>query len=262
MVHFFLRLKQDHSIQHMQHTIMSTRKSAKAPAGRQRAPSRKPGEAKLSRKSPNQARAKLTRLRILEAAREILDEAGIGSLTMREVARVAAVSVGMAYEYFPSKQAILYRIYADRLEGRLEFFDAAFSDSGLGRPFAETFQTFLELQRAAGFPSRLDLELQNAIDRDEQLAGMIRHYEDELSRRYVKILRNYGSKWPEERLHQLANFAHALDNANLKLQIGADKEARRMYGELTTKFFYFIVEHCGAETGLQEGNMPMEDSDR
>ncbi len=210
---------------------------------------RRPRAADLARKSPNQDRAKRTVARILAAAADVLSKKGVDKLTMRNIASTAGVSVGLAYDYFPSKQAVLYRLYEARLEERLAYFDEAFSAKNAKPTFAESFELYLELQRKAGFPSRLDLELQNAIERDDELARMTRHYEDELSHRYVDFLRRFGSDWPEDRLMQLAKFAHQLDHTNLKLQRQARPGNRGFYGELTTELFYFLVEYCGADTG-------------
>ena len=142
---------------------------------------RRPRAADLSRKAPNQDRAKRTVARILAAASDILTKSGIDKLTMRRIASTAGVSVGVTYDYFPSKQAVLYRIYEARLDERLRFFDEAFAAEDTRQSFAARFEKYLELQREAGFPSRLDLELQNAIEQDEELERMTRHYEDELS---------------------------------------------------------------------------------
>jgi len=220
---------------------------AKAKKHRTRAGA-KPRAADLSRKLPNQKRAHRTLANIVDAAEKILTKDGIDGLTMRKVAGTARVSVGSAYEYFPSKQALLYRVYQTRLETRLRFFDEAFSEQGLQQSFAETFGVYLELQRQAGFPSRLDLELQYAIDRDDELSRMTRHYEDELSQRYVKIMRHYGSNWPDDQLMQLAKFAHQVDHVNLKLQRAARPNQRGLYGKMTTEFMFFLVRHCGGET--------------
>lgn len=210
---------------------------------------RKPRLADLERKSPNQERAKRTVENIIAAAEKVLSREGIEALTIRKIALTAGVSLGLLYDYFPNKQAVLYRIYEARLEERLQFFDEAFSESAPGRTFAATFDRFLELQRQAAFPSRVDLELQKAIERDQVLARMTRHYEDALSRRYVEIWHRYGSDWPDDRLMQLAKFAHELDHANLKLQSAARPGKSGFYGKLTTQLFYCLVSYCGASTG-------------
>ena len=231
---------------------MATSQKNKAP-DRQRRTARRPKAADLNRKTPNQDRAKRTVAKIVSAASGILEKGGIEKLTMRRIATTAGVSVGLTYDYFPSKQAVLYRVYESRLSERLGFFDKAFAPENTLSTFAETFERYIELQRDAGFPSRLDLEIQNAVDRDEELARMTRHYEDELSHRYVDILHRWGSDWSEDRLLQLAKYAHSIDHANLKLQRQARPGNRSFYGDLTTRLFYFIVEHCGASTGRNTG---------
>lgn len=208
----------------------------------------KPCATDLRRKSPHQNRAKVTLSKIISAGEEILGQEGIRKLTMRKIAKTAGVSVGSAYEYFPSKQAIIYRIYEERLATRLKFFDAAFADPEDGESFKDAFTRYLELQQRARFPSRLDLELQNAIEQNEQLAQMTQHFEDELSRRYVDILHYYGSNWPDDQLMQLAKFAHQVDHVHLKLQSSAQPSERRFYGDFTTDFFYFLVRYSGAST--------------
>ncbi len=57
---------------------------------------------------PINANAEATRGRILTAARELFSERGIGSTSMRMIAKEAGVSVAMAHHYFGSK-AELYQ---------------------------------------------------------------------------------------------------------------------------------------------------------
>ena len=58
------------------------------------------------RKQPVQSRSAETVDVILEATVRILERAGDGRFTTKEVAEVAGVSVGSLYQYFPNKQAL------------------------------------------------------------------------------------------------------------------------------------------------------------
>lgn len=58
------------------------------------------------RKAPRQARATATVDAILEAAARILERDGLDRYSTNGVARVAGVSVGSLYQYFPSKDAL------------------------------------------------------------------------------------------------------------------------------------------------------------
>ncbi len=53
------------------------------------------------RKQPKQARAVATVQAVLEAAAQVLIDAGYGSASTNVIAERAGVSVGSLYEYFP-----------------------------------------------------------------------------------------------------------------------------------------------------------------
>ncbi len=187
--------------------------------------------------------------KITASAESILGKEGINGLTMRKIAATAGISVGLAYDYYPSKQAVLYQIYERRLNEQLQMFDKAFGDEIGDTTFTQAFQYYLSLQRAAHYPSPIDLELNNAIDRDPELAKMTRHFEEALTDRYIRLLHHYGSTWSDADLRRLAAYAHQVDQMNLKLQASADGYTRKVYGDLSTEMFYFIVKYSGASIG-------------
>lgn len=59
------------------------------------------------RKRPRQARAEATVDSIIEAAARILERDGVEAFNTNAVARLAGVSVGSLYQYFPGKDAIM-----------------------------------------------------------------------------------------------------------------------------------------------------------
>ena len=59
------------------------------------------------RKLPRQARSQHLVDALIEAAARVLGERGLEATTTNEIARVAGVSVGSLYQYFPSKEAML-----------------------------------------------------------------------------------------------------------------------------------------------------------
>jgi AcrR family transcriptional regulator len=65
------------------------------------------------RKSPKQARSRQLVAEILTAAGRVLARYGAHCFTAARVAEEAGVSVGSLYQYFPNKQAILFRLQAD-----------------------------------------------------------------------------------------------------------------------------------------------------
>jgi AcrR family transcriptional regulator len=64
-------------------------------------------------------KAQLTRSHILSTALRVFRERGLESATMRELAAAAGASLGSAYYYFPSKEAIIQAYYDDVQAERL-----------------------------------------------------------------------------------------------------------------------------------------------
>jgi AcrR family transcriptional regulator len=65
------------------------------------------------RKTPRQARSAQLVADILEAAARVLVRNGAHGFTTARVAETAGISVGSLYQYFPNKEAILFRLQAD-----------------------------------------------------------------------------------------------------------------------------------------------------
>jgi len=64
------------------------------------------------RKKPKQGRSKATVEVIIEATTRIIEDDGLAGLTTNRVARVAGVSVGSLYQYFPHKEALVAEVRA------------------------------------------------------------------------------------------------------------------------------------------------------
>jgi AcrR family transcriptional regulator len=59
-----------------------------------------------ARKTPRQRRSEATVEAVLEAAARILETQGLAGYNTNDIARVAGISVGSLYQYFPNKDAI------------------------------------------------------------------------------------------------------------------------------------------------------------
>ena len=70
---------------------------------------------------PQQARSRQKVAAILENAIRLFQESGMDTVSMREIARGSGMPIATLYQYFPSKQAIVRRIWEDHTEeiGRL-----------------------------------------------------------------------------------------------------------------------------------------------
>jgi AcrR family transcriptional regulator len=69
-----------------------------------------------ARKRPRQERSERLVADVLEAAIRVLAREGAARFTMARVAEEAGVSVGSLYQYFPNKEAILFRLQSDEWE--------------------------------------------------------------------------------------------------------------------------------------------------
>ncbi len=70
-----------------------------------------------------ESRKEATRQRVLTAARELFESRGYEETTVREIARLAQVSVGSVFTTFASKGDMLSQVMADRLDVLYEEID-------------------------------------------------------------------------------------------------------------------------------------------
>jgi AcrR family transcriptional regulator len=78
------------------------------------------------RKEPQQTRSRHLVDAVLEAAVRILNEGA--SFTMARLAERAGVSVGSLYQYFPNKQAVLFRLQTEEWQQTGTLIETALSD--------------------------------------------------------------------------------------------------------------------------------------
>ncbi len=87
--------------------MTSRKRPAKKPAHRAPAvarPERVDGERKRD----------ATRRKLLERALKLFQQRGVEATTMRDIAKAAGMSLGAAYYYFPSKEALMFAYYEDQ----------------------------------------------------------------------------------------------------------------------------------------------------
>lgn len=71
-----------------------------------------------------------TQQNIMEAGKHIFSEKGYQQASMAEIAKDAGVGTGTIYNYFPSKGALLLRIFTEEAEEMKGAFDDPYEDEG------------------------------------------------------------------------------------------------------------------------------------
>jgi AcrR family transcriptional regulator len=84
-----------------------------------------------SRKQPQQARSTQLVSDILTAAAQVLARDGALHFTTARVAEKAGVSIGSLYQYFPNKEAILFRLQFDEWQQTTGLIQGILTDTSL-----------------------------------------------------------------------------------------------------------------------------------
>jgi AcrR family transcriptional regulator len=147
-------------------------------------------------KDATTTKAQITRSHLLATALQIFRERGPEAATMRELATAAGASLGAAYYYFPSKEAIIQAYYDDVQAEHARRLEAAISEARLG---------FKDRLRAA-FHAKLDI-----LRGDRRLLGALFRYTGE-PHHPLSVL---GDGTRKNRSDSMAIFAQAIGNERL-----------------------------------------------
>lgn len=176
-----------------------------------------PPDEPFFRKPPRQARSRELVARLLGATRTLLERDGLRNLTTNHIAREAGADVASLYQYFGSKEAVLYTlaeqwveqvqaVYARRL---LALADAPAMVTSLRTTFAElnglpdSDWNWAHLAPAmAVFPALRELEAEH----ETRTVGF-----------WSAWLRHYGVRWDDVRLSAFARMFYVQIDSALTL---------------------------------------------
>jgi AcrR family transcriptional regulator len=111
------------------------------------------------RKQPRQVRSTRLVADILEAATRVLARDGAHRFTTARVAEAAGISVGSLYQYFPNKEAILFRLQSEEWRQTMDQLQRILGDSRsppLGRLRSAVRAFFLSECEEAAFRTALE----------------------------------------------------------------------------------------------------------
>lgn len=130
------------------------------------------------RKSPRQQRAQTLVSAILEAGSRVLVDRGYERLSMQEVARIAGVSPGSLYQYFPDKASLVAALVEEQSKRELSFHLARFKtltpDASFDETIAAVVRSVIAFQRQEGELMRRTLAAMPFLGRYPALSARAR----------------------------------------------------------------------------------------
>jgi AcrR family transcriptional regulator len=172
-----------------------------------------------ARKKPSQARSTQLVADILEAAIRVLVRDGGDRFSTIRVAEEAGVSVGSLYQYFPNKEALLFRLQADEWADTWSILEEILADPRT-EPFSRLRRAVLTFFRS----EREEAALRTALDETGILVD----------------------DSPEARAH-VALATRSLHGFVAEVLPGVPEEARRFAGELLMRTMGAVAERITRE---------------
>ena len=149
---------------------------------------------------PTQARAKLKRTALVDAAVLSFSTLGFEVSTAKSIAAQAGVATGTFYQYFDNKNEILRVIATERygqLQAHLEWFDVTDRDlmeGDLNQVFLRFFQSIYDFHEKN---SELHQVLEQRKTQDEQLMVIMNEGQEDLFSRLLLFVKSFDIEQPE-----------------------------------------------------------------
>src|SRR5215212_6446071 len=161
-------------------------------------------------------KARRTRGRILEAALMLFAEKGYEATTMRDVAREARASLGLAYRYFSSKEEFALALYMRLAEESEEWA----RDGLAGGTVAERFEAamLVKLDQVSPHRGPLGALLARALDPNSRLSALgegTAAVREKMGGVFLEVVRGASDVPGEKQARELANVLYALHLAIL-----------------------------------------------
>jgi AcrR family transcriptional regulator len=162
------------------------------------------------------SKALRTRERILEAALLLFAEKGYEATTMRDVAREAGASLGLAYRYFASKEEFALALYMRLAEG-----SEGWAREGLvGGTVAERFERAMvaKLDQVSPHRGPLAALLSRALDPSSPISALgegTAAVREKMGGVFLEVVRGASDAPAERQARELGNLLYALHIAIL-----------------------------------------------
>jgi AcrR family transcriptional regulator len=161
-------------------------------------------------------KARRSRERILEAALELFAERGYGATTMRDVAREAGASLGLAYRYFASKEEFALALYMRLAEESEEWVWGGL----VGGTVAERFERAMvaKLDQVSPHRGPLAALLSRSLDPNSPISALgegTAAVRERMGGVFLEVVRGASDAPGERQARELGNLLYALHLAIL-----------------------------------------------
>ena len=184
----------------------------------------------LPRRQPRQARSRQTVERLLDAADQLLSEQGLLAFNTNAVAAEAGIDIASLYQYFPSKEAIIYSLLEQRclgLQARCELWRLEADRMPL--------PALLEQVSDALYPADSGdwslSSLQPLIDRVPELKELTEALQQDLAAFWADVLQQRGSLLPRPQLVEYCRLFQILLSSGHGFAADRPDEHRELLNE-------------------------------
>jgi len=173
------------------------------------------------KRRPDETKAEATRRHLLDQALALFQKHGVEATTMRDIAKAAGLSLGAAYYYFPSKEALVFAYYEANQDATDRLAPTGTLRERLGILFHGKLAT-IQSQRAM-----LASILGHLVNPADSLSAFSTQSRAVRERAIAQFTRALGTDVPAARAYLVASTLWLLQLAAMLLYVSDDSEEQR-----------------------------------
>jgi len=179
-----------------------------------------PGSAEKApffRRIPRQARSRQLVERILNATVVLLQREGIAALSTNRVAAEAGVDIASVYQYFSSKEAILYALTEQWLAKVQAVYTALKPQVEAGMPLVTLLRQFYAAMLTVPENEWGYEQLAALMETIPELRALESAHETATAAFWTHALRHYGARWDDDKLGAFVRLLYVQMDSALSL---------------------------------------------
>ncbi|WP_420382466.1 TetR/AcrR family transcriptional regulator [Novosphingobium sp.] len=166
------------------------------------------------RATPVQPRGARTLQAVLDAAHHILKTEGIDGLSTAAVARQSGMAVGTVYRLFPNKEAIVCKVYEDKIRQVRAIGNEIRVTFQRGDDWRAAVRTYIEVLKGAERSTDFDISLASAGFMIPEIRRIDTLHAIYITDDTVDLLKTLGSPWSDAALFELCMTTYCLETAS------------------------------------------------